>query len=354
MRLKIYGPLAVWLALAVLSGPAVAQSLLDRLEKQLKEQAAPAPLPEGDALAPEPGFLGLSADNVAGGVKIVSVRAGGPADQAGLKPGDQIISAGGVEIKELNDMAGVVGKLPAGAKVEFIVRRAGRDEKLLVELAQRAETPEALPVPRNTLPPRDPLADPLDEPRPEIVAGPAQLGVRAEPVTLDRQRMYGLTVRRGAVIEGIVQGSPAERFGLPIGAAIVAVDGQRVDSPEDLAAIIGSSEVGQMVELSYYQRDQAFRKKVRLVPNAVVAAPGAVPGDRPLLRKLERVIGGVVPNEQPLPPQGNITQLQALQEQVDQLQARVEMLESRLRAMEQAPARPTEPKLTPPVKPLEP
>src|SRR5690606_31398858 len=123
---------------------------------------------------------------------------------------------------------------------------------------------EALP------PPADPL---LNEPIERAVAGTAVLGVRATTLTADSQRRYGLTVRQGAVIDGIQEGSPAARHGLPIGAAIVAIDGARVDSSDELAALIAGYQPGDNVEISYYVRDQAYRKQVRLVPAAVAVAP---------------------------------------------------------------------------------
>lgn len=320
-----------------LSSTAYPQSLLDRLEQKLKDaqplpaQAQPAVQGRGTDKAPAPGYLGLTADDQQGVVEVLSVRAGGPADQAGIKPGDRLVSAGGVEVKSLDAMAAVVGKLPAGAKVEFVVSRDGKQQAINVTLVDRGGEPaEALPIPRNDLPPEEPL--PGAE---QIDIGPAQLGVRADPVTPDLQRRYGLTIRRGAVIQSIVSGSPADRYGLPLGGAIVAVDGARVDTPEDLAALIGSARPGDTVEISYYQREQAFRKKVRLVP-VVNVAPGVAPApgnDRPFLRKLERALDSAIAPERPLP--ANISDhVQALQAQVDQLQAHVDELERRLRAIE--------------------
>lgn len=346
MSMRIKSFLLTGVVLGALTSVASAQSILDRLEKKLNEVTPAAPRPAPQAAAP--GFLGLTADNKDGGVEVVSVRAGGPADQAGIKPGDRLVTAGGVELKSLDDMAGVVGRLPAGSRVDFVVNRSGRPQKIAVVLAGRnVEAVEPLPIPKNDLPPEAPL--------PEVEAGPAQLGVRAEPVTADLQRAYGLSIRRGAIIVSIVQGSPADRYGLPLGGAIVAVDGQRVDSPEDLAAIIGAARPGDTVELSYYQREQAFRKKVRLVPNNVVEAPIPAPGnDRPILRKLEKAIDSVVATPPAPLPGGTLSQIQTLQAQVQELQARIDLLERRLQKLEGPRSAPAEPKLEAPLDPLQP
>ncbi len=344
-RIKLWLANSTMLALLLATTHiAQAQSILERLEKQVGDAAPATPRAAPQSIAP--GYLGLTADNKDGGVEVVSVRAGGPADEAGIQPGDRLVTAGGVELKTLDDMAGVVGDLPAGSRIDFVVNRSGRPQKISIVLAGR--TAESLPVPRNDLPPEEPL--------PEVVAGPAQLGVRAEPVTAELQRLYGLSIRRGAIIVSIVQGSPADRYGLPLGAAIVAVDGQRVDSPEDLAAIVAAAEPGDFVELSYYQREQAFRKKVRLVPAGVVEAPVPEPAnDRPLLRRLEKAIDSVViqPNN-PAAAVDSTQQIQALQSQVEALQARIDQLERRLQQLDGAKRAPMEPKFNPPLDPLEP
>lgn len=336
-----------------LSNSSQAQSLLERLEKQVGEATQGAKPATEEQVAP--GFLGLSADDQNGILEVVSVRAGGPADQAGIKPGDRILSAGGVELKRLSDMAGVVGKLPAGSRVEFVLARDGRSVKITVVLAERAADPvnptEPLPVPKNTLPTPAPT---VEEPV-EFEAGPAQLGVRTAEVSPELQRAYGLTVRRGAVIQSIVEGSPADRYGLPLGGAIVAVDGGRVDSPEDLAALIGAAEPGDNVEISYYVRDQVYRKRVRLAPTAVtVAPPAGAPVDRPFLRKLERAIdGAIAPAPAPLAPNNPAAQVQAMQAQIEELQARVADLEERLLNLERKKATPPPPapQLPAPLKP---
>lgn len=352
--------MARWLLLTTLlswtwiGGQVQAQSLLERLEKRLGDSGvlpAQPPAVTNDAAprATTPGYLGLTADVKNGRLEVISVRAGGPADAAGIKPGDRLVSIGGVEVATLDDVSAIVDKLPAGSRLETVIDRNGRSQKIGVTLAAREGEPmaEVLPGPV----PREPLPEevPLDEP-------PATLGVRALPVSPEVQRRYGLIVRRGAVIESIQRGSAAERYGLPVGAAIVAVDGARVDGPEDLAAIIGGARPGDTIEISYYQRDQVFRKQVRLAP----AAPP--PGEgRPLLRRLERAlddVGGAPRDEV-------IAQLQA---QVRAMQAKIDDLELRVRDLEaqqnrRVPERPrpglraeenAEPDLDAPSKPLEP
>ncbi len=70
------------------------------------------------------------------GVKISGVRAGGPADKAGLKGGDVIVEFGGQEITNIYDYTYALDAVRIGEPVEVVVLRDGKRVKLEV-------TPEA-------------------------------------------------------------------------------------------------------------------------------------------------------------------------------------------------------------------
>ena len=70
------------------------------------------------------------------GVKLSGVRAGGPADKAGLKGGDVIVEFGGQQIANIYDYTYALDAVKIGEPVEVVVLRAGKRVKLTV-------TPEA-------------------------------------------------------------------------------------------------------------------------------------------------------------------------------------------------------------------
>ena len=70
------------------------------------------------------------------GVKLSGVRAGGPADKAGLKGGDVIVEFGGQEITNIYDYTYALDAVKIGEPVEVVVLRDGKQVKLKV-------TPEA-------------------------------------------------------------------------------------------------------------------------------------------------------------------------------------------------------------------
>jgi len=76
------------------------------------------------------------------------------------------------------------------------------------------------------------------------------LGVALRPLTPDVAQTLGLTEQRGAVVDGVVPGSPAERAGLRKGDVIVAFGDRPVMSPADLSRRIAGQPPGQRVQLT--------------------------------------------------------------------------------------------------------
>lgn len=86
------------------------------------------PRDEGPKAAPKPGAdLGMSfGDRGDEGVAVLSVRPGGPADKAGLKKGDEILSLNGVEAADFFALQEAIAELSAGQKVQLEVFRDSR------------------------------------------------------------------------------------------------------------------------------------------------------------------------------------------------------------------------------------
>lgn len=113
-----------WLVIAILTLLAAAGS-----------SAGAQPL--DDALNPE-GFAGIGAvvsANEAGGVAIAAVMPDGPAEKAGVEPGDRIVAVDGVSIEGM-ELADIVGRIRGkeGDTVALTLQREGRDEPLSVEI----------------------------------------------------------------------------------------------------------------------------------------------------------------------------------------------------------------------------
>lgn len=336
------------------------ENRLNRLIAPPSEPPATPPAPRDTVEAPrraaEPGYVGMFADNAGVGVRgalITSINRGGPAEAAGLRTGDLITSANGALVSSIDDLSSVLDRANAGDTVVFNVLRDGATRSVKVELSRRpgSDAPAIVPpAPSSALP------EPAPGERDSAVRR-GSLGVRVVAVTDEWRIRYGIPVRRGAFVQSLTTGGPAERAGLRIGSVIVSIDGRRVDTPDDLVGYIRTTLAGQKVDIDYYQGDRLDRIQVELGtigasplvrPSSPprVTTPSILPGtifgeDRPALRKIESVIDRLVapapapaPAAVPVAPSSETVELraqvEALQRQIEGLQRQMVELERRL------------------------
>jgi predicted metalloprotease with PDZ domain len=310
--------------------------------------------PKLSAPAGEPGYLGLitSDRQPRGGVRVMRVDRGSPAEAAGIKEGDLLVAIGDRPIVIAQDMRDAMRDVRPGVKLTIKVNRGGTATEHEVTPGERpAKTeqnlqfgpiPEDLPPPpvvgrspTTVPPPAEPPAQPPIERDPALEGtakrpppsvdpdapphATAYLGVRTVPVTERDRWMLELPLRMGAKVAAVSVGSPADRAGLPLYAVIVGVNGKAVTSPSDLARRIATFEPGEEVELSYYYRGEATRRRVVL---GAAEAPGLVES-RPAPEAFE-------------PPAVAANQ----QRRIDELEREVAQLKQRLAKLEEALQKP--------------
>lgn len=90
------------------------------------------------------------------------------------------------------------------------------------------------------------------------------LGVTTLAASLESDRVGGPSTNIGALVEGIIGGGPADRLGLRPGDLIVAYDGERVETPEQLARWVLATPPGQTVMLVWVRRDTEHNGTIAL------------------------------------------------------------------------------------------
>jgi S1-C subfamily serine protease len=81
----------------------------------------------------------------------------------------------------------------------------------------------------------------------------AYLGAVTETLTGALRSADGLSPRRGAVVVGVLSGSPAAAAGLQRGDVIVALDTRRITSSQQLSRALRRDAVGQAVAVTFYR-----------------------------------------------------------------------------------------------------
>ena len=287
--------------------------ILNRVEQLLRRQLD-APTTPG---APQRGYVGLVADDrqdQGRGVRILSVTPNGPAAAGGLQAGDLIVAVGNQPVRMMDDMARALANQYEGAKLSFAIERRGASEQHEVTLGRRAP---ARPV--ENVPPPPAIAN---DGAPGS-SGP-RLGVRTLKVSEEAREQNHLSDTAGALVIAVSVGSAADRGGIPLGAVITAVDGQKVDSPDTLAAAIRRAGDGE-VELTYFSGGQETKTRAQLSTDTPA-------GEQPKLELRGRPVAE--PDELPPPPDPILSELEKHSSLIETLEVRIRELEARLEALE--------------------
>jgi serine protease Do len=150
------------------------------------------------------------------GALIGDVTKQSPAEKAGLKPGDIVLSLNGSDIRDSRDLSLKVSRMAPGNTAKLKVFRDGKQSDVAVVLGDVPADKEVAAIP----------------------AGPAnsgpRLGVSVQPLTSDLAEELGLPARStGLVIVDVNSGSPAEEAGLKRGDVVQEVNRKTVASVAD-------------------------------------------------------------------------------------------------------------------------
>jgi serine protease Do len=166
--------------------------------------------------------LGLASTH---GALVGSVDPSGPAQAAGLRQGDVIVSVNGTRIEGTRELVGQVSQLTPGSTATLSVWRNGAERKLSVTVGVQSSQ-VASESPRARQPQQQP-----QQSRP-------RLGVAVRPLTADEQQEASLP--GGVVVQQA--GGPAAAAGIQAGDIIVAVDGKLIRGVQQLKQMIAQAD----------------------------------------------------------------------------------------------------------------
>ncbi len=83
-----------------------------------------------------------------------------------------------------------------------------------------------------------------------------RIGVSIAPVTKEVAEAIGLGAPRGALVQGVEAGLPADKAGVEAGDIILRVDGRTVEKSGDLPRLIGATKPGAKSQLQLFRRGQ--------------------------------------------------------------------------------------------------
>jgi serine protease Do len=93
-----------------------------------------------------------------------------------------------------------------------------------------------------------------------------RIGVAIQPIDEDLVKALGLPNARGALVEEVEAGTPADKAGIKTGDVIAAVNGEEVTSSEELPRLIARHAPGTQIKLTVVRDKQRRDVTVGLVP----------------------------------------------------------------------------------------
>ncbi len=177
----------------------------------------------------------------AGGVTISAVTAGSPAEQAGLKVGDTIVSVDGKAVKNGDELVSDIASRKPGTKVNLGFVRNGKKQDAAVTVTDRAKLFAAR------------LGDD-DESGEEAAPKESKLGLTVRAVTSDMADRLDIPAGKGVIVQDIKPSSFADDVGLTRGDVILEINKQPVNSEDEFNRISSSLKSGQDVVFLVRQR----------------------------------------------------------------------------------------------------
>src|SRR5580765_7894095 len=167
-----------------------------------------------------------SKDNL--GAIVTQVEANSPAAKAGLKVGDMVRAIDGKEVSDASQLQVTVGQTRPGTTIKLSVVRDGKAMELPVTLEKMG------------------ARDKGEDESASNETGKPRWGLGLGEITPDvRQQGRGSSDLKGAVVERVLPGSPADNAGLRPGDVILSVNRKEVQSVADVQRNLGSIPKGQ-------------------------------------------------------------------------------------------------------------
>ena len=188
------------------------------------------------------------------GALVASVNKGGPADKAGVEPGDVIVEFNGEAVKNRDELVGIVTRTTPGSTVAVKVLRDKVEKRLNVTVDELNLDAEAERVARG---------GGNDAPEPDEQAGEG-FGMTVGTLTPAMARRLQLPQgTEGVIITDVEAGSPAQRGGLARGDILLQVNRRPVTTVADAARELGRVASGSTAFLLVMRNGQETFVTVR-------------------------------------------------------------------------------------------
>ena len=170
------------------------------------------------------------------GALVSEVFKGGPADKAGMKTGDIILSFDGKNVKDSSDLPRLVAETLVGKTVEVVVMREKKEVHLSIKVDELTEEKIAA----------------------QSSAPVQSLGMKVDNITPQLRQQFGIKDKSGVVVVSVEQGSLADEGGIQQGDVIKEANRKTIKNVADFREAMSGSQSGQPLLLLLKRGKQTF------------------------------------------------------------------------------------------------
>ncbi len=171
------------------------------------------------------------------GVLVAQVTRGSPAEKAGLRQGDLIVSYQGEPVEDIGKFRNRISLTPPGTGAELDIVRGGKEQTVSVRIAG---LDEGSVVAR------------------EMQAVTDELGIVVQTMTDELANKPGSRAGEGVVVTKVIPGSVASMAGIEPGAVILQVNKRPVRSAEEFAELVNATSSAKRVLLLISRRGTTY------------------------------------------------------------------------------------------------
>jgi len=177
------------------------------------------------------------------GVLVTNVLPGTPAEKAGLKAEDVILTVDGAATRSGNELVAKISETPVGNKVKVHLLRDGKEMDINVAVGERADVLE--------------LNSKAEEPDSEAKGGQnVKFGISIQNMTPDMASRLGARDVEGVVVVELDASGFADDIGMQRGDVIQSINKQPVKTVDDVRRIQGTLKSGDAVAFRIQRRSQ--------------------------------------------------------------------------------------------------
>jgi serine protease Do len=180
------------------------------------------------------------------GVVVAQVHQGTGAEKAGLTSGDIIKSVDDKPIKSTNELIKEIQKKKVGQKVKLSVVREGKPTTIEITTTAMPDKPEAMKEKESE----------------------EKLGARIQELTPQLAARYRISneVKRGVVVIGVEEGSPADDMGLQEGDVILEINRKKIETPKDFEKAMKDVNLEKGIMFRLHRRGSSFYHSFKKQP----------------------------------------------------------------------------------------